>query len=294
MRGDNAIQHISTEWLRQGRAWILFGTAFILVYLPTAAPAAQVTLTQGHMVRLKLHDVLTTENVMKGDPIQFDVAEDVVVATHVLIQKGAPAIGKVLAVKGQGKRNTKDAAVTFEFESVRSVDNQVIKLRKLSDRHKKGESKENEVQANEPLPGYAERRVGAEKGKEYVAYVDVTATVNAPDTPVAPPPVTTAATPPTSTPPGTTPPAAAPSNTPSVAPMPALTEDTAIVDFKSDPPGADILIDGVLVGNTPSALHVAPGHRLIQLRIGGYTSWTRTMVVEPGSYPAVRATLQKQ
>jgi hypothetical protein len=246
------------------------------------------------MVRLKLREVLTTENVMKGDTIQFEVAEDVVVATHVLVQKGAPALGKVLAVKGQGKRNAKDASVTFEFESVRSVDNQTIKLRKLPDRRKKGESKENEVEANDQLVGYAQRVIGAEKGKEYMAYVDATATVNAPDTPIAPPPVVAATTTPTPTAPGTAPPAAAPSSTPPTAPTPALSEEPAMVDFKSDPPGADILIDGVVVGNTPAILQVDAGRRLIQLRVGGYTSWTRTMVVEPGSYPSIRATLEKQ
>jgi hypothetical protein len=71
-------------------------------------------------------------------------------------------------------------------------------------------------------------------------------------------------------------------------------EEPAIVDFKSEPPGADILIDDKVVGNTPSTLPVAPGRHLIQLRIGGYNSWTRTMVVEPGSYPSIRATLEKQ
>jgi len=284
MRRDKAIQPISTEWLRRS-SWFWPGTVFILVYLSTAAPAAQVTLTQGHMVRLKLREVLTTENVMKGDAIQFEVAEDVVVATHVLIQKGAPATGKVLAIKGQGKRNAKDASVTFEFETVRSVDNQTIKLRKLPDRRKKGESKENEVEANDQLAGYAQRVIGAEKGKEYMAYVDVTATVNAPDTPIAPPPVvpaTTTLTPITS------------GNAPPIPPTPAQSEEPAMVDFKSDPPGADILIDGVVVGNTPARLQVDAGHRLIQLRVGGYTSWTRTMVVEPGSYPSIRATLEKQ
>jgi hypothetical protein len=237
------------------------------------------------MVKLKLVNVLTTENVVKGDPINFDVAEDVVVATHVVIQKGAPARGKVVGVRGAGKRNAKDAAVTFQFVSVRSVDNQEISLRKLPDKHKKAVSKENEMEANEPLPGYAERVIGAEKGKEYAAYVDSTATVNVSDTPVVAPPITPVA------------PVQPPQN-PQVGIPPASTlpppEEQALVDFDSNPPGADILIDGVVVGNTPLKLHVDSGRHVIQLRIGGYSSWTRTMMVEPGSYPSIRATLEKQ
>jgi hypothetical protein len=256
----------------------------MLVYLSTPAPAAQVRVVQGQMVRLKLHNVLTTENVVKGDPIDFDVAEDVVVATHMVIQKGAPARGKVVGVKGAGKKRAKDASVTFEFVSVRSVDSQDVPLRARPDKHKKAESKENEVEANDPLPGYAERVIGAEKGKEYAAYVDVSATVNVPDTPVTPPPITPVA--PTAQPPS--------SPQPAPTPAPSPSEDPASVDFNSNPPGADILIDGKLVGNTPSTLHVDAGHHLITLRVGGYRPWTRTMVVEPGSSPSIRATLEKQ
>jgi hypothetical protein len=249
------------------------------------------------MVRLKLHNVLTTENVVKGDPIDFDVAEDVVVATHMVIQKGAPARGKVIGVKGAGKRNAKDASVTFQFVSVRSVDSQDITLRVRPDKSKKSESKGNEVEANDPLPGYPQRVIGAEKGKEYAAYVDVSATVNVPDTPPVAPPITPVATPPPTpvNPPGPTPPASTSGLTPAAStPSIAVPEEPASVNFNSDPPGADILIDGALVGSTPATLHVDAGRHVIQLRVGGYRSWTRNMVVEPGSSPSIRATLEKQ
>ena len=305
MRRDSAIPNISTEYFQRDGKWAWLGTVFMLVYLSTPAPAAQVRVIQGQMVRLKLHNVLTTENVVKGDLIDFDVAEDVVVATHMVIQKGAPARGKVVGVKGAGKRNAKDASVSFQFVSVRSVDSQDIPLRARPDKPKKAESKGNEIEANDPLPGYAQRVIGAEKGKEYAAYVDVSATVSVPDTPVAPPPITavppaqqTQANPQGATQPASTseltPAASTPSiAVPTVSPF-AVPEEPALVDFNSNPPGADILIDGNLVGNTPSTLHVVAGRHLIQLRMGGYRSWTRTMRVEPGSSPLIRATLEKQ
>ncbi len=297
MRRDRAIPNISPEYFQRNGKWAWLGTVFMLVYLSTPAPASQVRVIQGQMVRVKLHNVLTTENVVKGDPIDFDVAEDVVVATHMVIQKGAPARGKVVDVKGAGKRNAKDASVTFQFVSVRSVDSQDVPLRARPDRNKKGGSKENEVVANDPLPGYAQRVIGAERGKEYAAYVDISATVNVPDTQPAPPPITTA--PPVqqtpANPQGVTPATPTGGLTPA-APTPsmAVPEEPALVNFNSDPPGADILIDGALAGNTPSTLHVDAGHHVIQLRIGGYRSWTRNMVVEPGSSPSIRATLEKQ
>ena len=288
MRRDNAILRILSEHLRQGRRWIGPGLVFIFICFSAPAAASQVRVVQGQIVRLRLHNVLTTDNVVKGDSIDFDVAEDVVVATHVVIHKGDPARGKVVAVKGAGKRNVKDASVTFQFVSVRSVDSQEIQLRKTPEKPKRADSKENEIEANDALPGYAQRVIGADKGKEFVAYVDVSATVNAPD---APPPgaaggnISTTATGGGSS-----------TTTTAVSPPSALpaSEEQATIDFNSNPPGADILIDGVLVGNTPTVLQVNPGHRRIQLRIGGYNSWARTMVVEPGSYPSIRATLEKQ
>jgi hypothetical protein len=297
MRRDRAIPNISTEYFQRDGKWAWLGTVFMLAYLSTPAPAAQVRVIQGQMVRLKLHNVMTTENVVKGDPIDFDVAEDVVVATHMVIQKGAPARGKVVDVKGAGKRNAKDASVTFQFVSVRSVDSQDVQLRARPDRNKKGGSKENEVVANDPLPGYAQRVIGAEKGKEYAAYVDVSATVNVPDTPPVAPPITPVAapSPAPANPQGVTPPTPTGGLTPAApTSLMAVPEEPALVNFNSDPPGADILIDGNLVGNTPSTLHVEAGRHVIQLRIGGYRSWTRNMVVEPGSSPSIRATLEKQ
>ena len=299
MRHESAIPRISIAYVQREGKWTWLGTVLILLYLSTPAPAAQVRVIQGQMVRLKLHNVLTTENVVKGDPIDFDVAEDVVVATHVVIQKGAPARGKVVAVKGAGKRNAKDASVTFQFGSVRSVDSQDIPLRARPDKPKKGESRGNEIEANDPLPGYAQRVIGAEKGKEYAAYVDVSATVSVPDTPVAPPPITSVAPvlPPQATPPVGAQPTSAGGLMPAAAPItstPPAAEEPAVVDFNSNPPGADILIDGNFVGNTPSTMRVEAGRHLIQLRIGGYNPWTRTMRVEPGSFPLIRATLEKQ
>jgi hypothetical protein len=264
----------------------------MLVYLSTPAHATQVRIIQGQIVRLKLHNVLTTENVEKDDPVDFDVAEDVVVATHVVIPKGAPARGKVIRVKGAGKKKAKDASVTFRFVSVRSVDNQDIPLRGAREKPKKEDSKENEIEANEPLPGYAERLIGAEKGTEYAAYVDTSTTVNAPETPVITPPIAPV-TPVQQPQPSVTQPASPGGSTPPVATPPTPGEQ-ALVEFNSDPQGADILLDGTFVGSTPSTLRINPGRHVIELRAGGYRGWTRTMMVDPDSHPTIHATLEKQ
>jgi hypothetical protein len=135
--------------------------------------------------------------------------------------------------------------------------------------------------------------IGAEKGKEYAAYIDASVVVNAADTvqapPVAPVPATRGTQPtlPAANPVAPTAPAAA------LAPA-MVAPEPASVEFSSTPGGADIVIDGTFVGNTPSTLRVNPGRHAIEIRVAGYRSWSRNMVVDPESHPSVRATLVKE
>jgi hypothetical protein len=54
------------------------------------------------------------------------------------------------------------------------------------------------------------------------------------------------------------------------------------------------VIDGNVVGNTTSTLRLMPGHHSIEIRLAGYRTWSRVMVVDPESHQSVRATLIKQ
>jgi len=265
------------------------GAAVYLAIFPSPLGAAQVRVRDGQEVRLLLHNVLTTENVEKQDTIDFDVGEDVVVNGHVVIAKGAPAVGKVVGVKGAGKKKAKDASVTFRFISVRSVDNQQIPLRALPYKgKKKGDAKENEIVANDPIPGYPARVIGAEKGKPYPAFLDSAVVINAPET--APSSVSTPA-------PAAAQPAAQAPAQPTTQPAPAVgipEQESVAIDFASEPSGADIYIDGNFLGNTPSTLRVAAGRHRIELRLSGYRTWSQSMPVDPGSHPRVSKTLEKE
>jgi hypothetical protein len=265
-----------------------FATLVFLLSLAIPGFAAKVAVRDGQLVRLKLRNILTTDNVQKGDGIEFDVMEDILVNGHVVIAKGAAAHGKVLDVKGAGKPKAKDAEVVFQFTTVHAVDNQELPLRLQPVKSRKPKPSENEVRERSPIPGYPSRLIGAEKGKEYKAYTEGSFVINAADAIVAPsvaPAVTAPATPPAGP--------AAPVTAPAAAPL-GLAPEPASVEFNSTPDGADILIDGAFVGNTPSTLRVTAGHHAIEIRMAGYHSWTRTMVVDPGSHPSVRATLARQ
>jgi hypothetical protein len=271
--------------------WLAVAVIIAAGGVSTPLLGTQIRVPSGTLVRLKLHYDLTTENVLKDDRIDFDVADDVVVNKHVVFPKGAVAWGKVIRVKGAGKKKAKDASVTFRFIGVRSIDNQQVPLRLLPSKPKKADSRENLVEINTPIPGLRERMIGAPKGKEYAAYTDTDALVNAPE-PTPPKPATPAAA---STLGAQTVVGAAPA-TPAVPAMAAalLPPEDATVDFDSTPGHAAVLVDGIFRANTPFKLTLPPGRHVIEVRLEGYRPWTRHMVVNAGSMPSVRARLEKQ
>jgi len=262
---------------------------FSLVALPGFA--ARVPVRDGQTVNLKIRNILTTDNVRKNDVIEFEVAQDVVINGHVVIAKGAIAHGKIVDVKGAFKPRAKDAEVIFRYSTVRAVDRQDLPLRPRPEKSKKGG--EEEVHERSEIPGQITRIVGADKGKEYDAYVDGSFTVDASDAIVG----ASVAAPATPAPAQPSAPAAAPAAPPTPASALAATDEglaPSSVEFGSTPDGAEIVIDGNMVGNTPSTLRLTPGHHSIEIRMAGYRTWSRNMVVDPESHPSVRATLIKQ
>jgi hypothetical protein len=249
--------------------------ALFLMVGPTRA--AQVRLPEGTMVRLKLLYNITTENVARGDRVEFDVAENVMSNDRVVIAKGAPAWGQVTEVKGAGKKKANDASVTFKLMAVKTVDNQQVALRVLPTKPRKSDSHDNEIEENSLIPGMDERTTGAARGRDYAAYTDQDASVNAPDAP-----------PVSSKDEGNK------GGGPKPLPPPEPPPEDAYVDFKSTPPGADVVIDSRFHGNTPMRIPLPPGRHLIEIRLAGHRTWVRNMVVDPGSKPSVRATLDQE
>ena len=287
---DRPTYSSGAEVHRRDRYWPYIGCFAALVLLSLLALpgfAARVPVRDGQTVPLKLRNILTTDNVRKNDPIEFEVSEDVLVNGHVVVAKGATARGKVLEVKGAFKPRAKDAEVIFQFLTVRAADRQELPLRPRPEKTKKG--KEEEVHERSSIPGQISRVVGADKGKEYDVYIDGSFTINTSDAITAAP-----AAPATPAPVQPSAPATAPT-----APTASLSAtDVGVapssVEFGSTPDGADIVIDGNMVGNTPSTLRLTPGHHSIEIRMAGYRTWSRIMVVDPESHPSVRATLIKQ
>jgi PEGA domain len=263
--------------------------AIVLSLAVAEVSASQVRVPEGTFVSLALRSDVTTENVVKGDRVDFDVVKNVVVDGYVVIPKGAAGWATVVKVKGAGKKDTKDASVTLRIKGVNAIDQQPIPLRLIPNRSKKLDPSENDSEESGVIPGNGERMIGAAKGKQYAAYTDIEALVNAPDN--APP---LAAQPASSqTVPGA---AAFPAKTPAPLAQPdaLLAPEPATVDFRSDPTGGEILIDGSSVGVTPTTLQLAPGLHDLEIHVNGYQSWKRKMRVTRGSHPTVLAHMVKE
>jgi len=65
------------------------------------------------------------------------------------------------------------------------------------------------------------------------------------------------------------------------------------LQLESDPPGADIEIDGSFVGNTPSDVQVAEGDHTVSVKKTGFKNWERKLKVSAGSSVHLNAELEK-
>lgn len=63
---------------------------------------------------------------------------------------------------------------------------------------------------------------------------------------------------------------------------------------QSDPVGADIYMDGQMVGQTPSTFDVPPGDHQVNVTLSGYTDWVRRVHVLAGSTINLSAKLEKK
>jgi hypothetical protein len=71
------------------------------------------------------------------------------------------------------------------------------------------------------------------------------------------------------------------------------TSDSGTVVIASDPPGADIYVDGKFVGQTPSTVHLSPGAHHMEMKIN-QQSWERDLEMLKDSQLTLHATFPAQ
>ncbi len=78
------------------------------------------------------------------------------------------------------------------------------------------------------------------------------------------------------------------------ADQPAPEQQVVSVRFEAIPDTAEVHVDGEFRGTAPVTLLLAPGAHAVELRLAGYHSWSRELVVVAGNDTRVAARLQPE
>lgn len=68
----------------------------------------------------------------------------------------------------------------------------------------------------------------------------------------------------------------------------------ASVTVQSEPAGAEIYLDNLLAGSTPSTLQIPAGTHKLAVRLAGFAEWSRDLQALPGSEIKLKAALEKK
>ncbi|HZL26739.1 MAG TPA: PEGA domain-containing protein [Acidobacteriaceae bacterium] len=235
-----------------------------------SAPPSPNTLLDGTTVKLRLAENLSSESAKTGEQVPFEVTEDVVVDGVTVIPKGAQALATVTEAQPK-RRMGRGGKLDVNVDSVRLADGEKAQLRAVKDNKGGGHigAMTGAMVATSivffpaaPLFLFMHgKSVEIPKGTEVTAFVQgdmhLTMANFAPKTgdPVAA----------------------------SAAPAAAAAAEMSSLIVESSVPGADIEIDGVFVGSTPSTLSVVPGQHTITVKKKGYADWSRAMNVSGNS-----------
>lgn len=292
--------------------------------------AERVRLPDGTPVRVRLKADLVAESAQQGNRVDFEVSQPVVVGGVVVIPEGAVAWGAVQDAK-PGKFVKFDIEgvrlpnlVHVKLRSIRAKTKNPGKDQiKIETEFGGGvgarrgseftayvdEEVEAEGLAAQPAP----KPAPLPREEKAPALTAAPAEVSVPSATPAPAPAPAEVKAPASKPapaPAETKmpapePTAQPAPTPSVAPAAptpasippeaAATNEPVTVECFSEPSGADILIDGDFVGNTPSILKVKPTSHQLELQLDGYKSISEVLNLSgTAGIRTIRRTLEKK
>jgi len=235
--------------------------------VPKAAPTKP-TLEDGTPVKLRISQTISSADAQVGQTVDFEVLEEVKVGNIVVIPKGGTAWATVTEAQPK-RRMARGGKLNVNIDSVRLVDGEKVALRAVKD--VKGGGHVGAMTGAMVATGIVffpaaplflfmhGKDITIPKGTEITAFINGDAPLDLARFEA-----------PKSTPP----------TTPSPAPDSAA---LATVDFASNPPGAEIEIDGAYSGNTPSSMSVSPGEHIIKVSKSGYKPWERKMKIAAGN-----------
>lgn len=233
---------------------------------PKPAPSSSI-LEDGTPVRLRLSRTLSSADAKTGDTVDFEVLEEVKLGDALVIPKGGVAWGTVTEAEAK-KRMARGGKLNVNIDSVRLVDGEKVALRAVKETKGGGHTGAmtggmvaTAIVFFPAAPFFLfmhGKDITIPKGTEITAYINGDAPLDLAK--FTPNTVNSVAT----------------GNQVSAAAQ-------AMFDVSSQPPGADVEIDGGFVGNTPSTIGVTPGDHTIKISKKGYKDWERKIKATSGS-----------
>ena len=247
---------------------------------PTTRPPLAFGLLEDTPVKLKLTRTMSSHDAKVDEKVDFEVIEDVKVGEVVVVQHGGMAIATVTEAKPKGRMG-KAGKLNMNIDYVQLISGEKAPLRAV-----KGGSGGSHTGAMTgaivatsilffPAAPFFLFMHGKDitipKGTEITAYI-------AGDTPLDP--------------------ARFKQSTAVVSESTAsksegITPNLSAVAIKSAPDGAEITIDGKLMGTTPSTIQLSSGDHIVVLEKSGFKTWQRTITVNAGGSINLEANLEK-
>jgi len=260
----------------------------------TKTPAAEevpsnVTSAKGFVledatpIRLRFNRTVSSADAHVGDTVDFEVLQDLSVNGTLVIPKGGLAIGTVTEAQPK-RRMARGGKLEINVDYVKLLDSEKAALRAVKGGSGGGHT--GAMTAGIVATGIVffpaapfflfmhGKDITIPKGAEFTAYVngDVRMDLAKFQLPASNVPA---------------------QSTAGNNAAPAATSSTAKLQLESNPPGADIEIDGGFVGNTPSDLQVTEGEHTVIVKKAGFKDWERKVKVTSGSSIHLDAELEK-
>ena len=239
------------------------------------APPSGFVLLDGTPVKLRLKRNLSSGTDRKGDLVDFEVVEEVLVDNVIVVSKGGTAMATITEAEPK-RRMGRGGKLNVNIDSVRLKDNEKVVLRAVKDNSGGGHvgAMTGAMVATAivffpaaPLFLFMKGKdVNIPEGTEVTAYVEGNTVL---DRAKFDPTYQNAA---------------ASSATTAAA--------QGLVSVNSVPDGADVEVDGSFIGNTPSQVTLPAGDHTVRVSKTGFKPWERKLKVTPSGSVNVNAQLE--
>ena len=238
-------------------------------------------LEDGTPIRMRITRTISSADAKVDERVDFEVLEEIKVSDIIVVTRGGIAWATVTEAQPK-RRMARGGKLNVNIDAVRLASGEKAPLRAVKELKGGGHTgaMTGAIVATSivffpaaPLFLFMHGKdITIPKGTEITAYIngDISLDLAKFSTEINRPPVAAAA----------------------AAPMPTAA-DLSVVSIKSNPDGADIMIDGKFVGNAPSTVRLVAGEHVIRIEKSGFKAWQRQITVNSAGNVNVEGALEK-